>query len=56
MDIISKKYNRKKPLLTIRSDLPKEIKLFVQKLKRKNMASSWVNKAIIEKYSRENGK
>jgi hypothetical protein len=51
---VKNKYNVEKPLLTIRSDLPKEIIDFIKKLKKLNKGSQWINEAIKEKYEREN--
>jgi len=48
-------YNEKRPLITIRSDLPKEIMQFIKSLKRLNKGSKWINEAIKEKYWRKNG-
>lgn len=50
---VKNKYNVERPLLTIRSDLPREILSFVKKLKKLNKGSKWINEAIIEKYDRE---
>ncbi|MGD9276807.1 MAG: hypothetical protein PVJ67_06570 [Candidatus Pacearchaeota archaeon] len=52
-EIINKKYNKERPLLTIRTDLPKEILKFIKELKAINEGSKWVNEAIKEKYSKE---
>jgi len=46
-------YIETKPLITIRSKLPKGILNFIKKLKRKNRGSRWINEAIIEKFNRE---
>lgn len=51
--LIKYNYNRKRPLLTIRTDLPKEILKFIKELKRLNKGSKWVNEAIKEKYERK---
>ena len=51
---VKNKYNVEKPLLTIRSDLPKEILDFIKSLKKLNKGSKWINEAIKEKYDREN--
>jgi len=50
---IKNKYNEERPLLTIRSDLPREILQHIKKLKKLNKGSKWINQAIIEKYERE---
>lgn len=52
-ELINKNYNKQRPLLTIRTDLPKEILKFIKELKLINEGSKWVNEAIKEKYSRE---
>ena len=46
-------YYERRPLISIRSDLPKEILAFIKKLKRVNQGSKWINTAIREKYERE---
>ncbi len=51
--IISKEYYERRPNLTIRADLSKEILDFIKKLKRVNQGSKWINQAIKEKYERE---
>jgi len=52
--IVNPLYNRDRPLITIRSSLPKEILAFIKSLKRLNKASAWINEAIIEKWDGEN--
>lgn len=52
-ELINKNYNKERPLLTIRTDLSKEILKFIKELKLINEGSKWVNEAIKEKYSRE---
>jgi len=51
--LIDKEYNKKRPLITIRSNLPSKIMKFIKKLKGMNKGSEWINEAIIEKYNRE---
>jgi len=51
--LIAKEYYKKRPNITIRADLPKEILKFIKKLKRLNQGSKWINEAIEEKYQRE---
>jgi len=52
--MIDKDYNKRKPLITFRSNLNKSILKFLYKLKRKNKCSMWISEAIKEKYAREN--
>jgi len=52
--LIAKEYYKRRPNLTIRADLPKEILKFIKKLKRINQGSVWINQSIKEKYEREN--
>jgi hypothetical protein len=46
-------YIETKPLLTIRTTFPKNVWIFIKKLKSKNKCSAWVNEAIMEKYCKE---
>lgn len=50
--MINKEYNKKRPLITIRADLNRDILRFIHGLKRKNLGSKWINEAIKEKYDR----
>ncbi len=52
-NLITKEYYKKRPNITIRTDLSKEILRFIKKLKRLNQGSKWINEAIKEKYRRE---
>ena len=47
------KYNEERPLITIRSDLNKEIMRFIKNLKKKNKCSKWINDAILKKYKED---
>lgn len=54
--LIDRDYNKKRPPISFRSNLPTEIMQFIKKLKSKNQGSIWINMAIIEKYKRDNKK
>jgi len=51
---MKEEYYEKRPLISIRSNLPKKILKFIKELKKLNKGSKWINQAIIEKYEREN--
>lgn len=52
-EFVSEEYYKRRPNITIRADLPKEILKFIKSLKRVNQGSKWINEAIKEKYDRE---
>ncbi len=51
--IIKWNYNRKRPIVAFRADLPKEILEFIKELKGKNKGSKWLNEAVKEKYEKD---